>query len=221
MIMFMSKIILDPVLMKRAGVYEEHRALWKIFSDSPDRERDFIYRKMDRASFLAVSSREPVETKFLRNLQVKEYNPLLEAGERLHFSLRFNPIVKRRDENGRQQRIDLVQDFRKQKINEGVPLENIPRRLEIAEEVGAEWIMKRSESLGFELEQGDNWSGLMVESYSQERFQKGKAGKVVLSCIDVRGFATVTDAENLKQALFNGVGCAKGFGFGLLLVRRA
>lgn len=219
--MFMSKIILDPVQMKLAGVYEEHRALWKIFSDSPDRERDFIYRKMDQAGFLAVSSREPVETSFLRNLQVKEYNPQLEAGERLHFSLRFNPIVKRRDENGRQQRIDLVQDRRIKLKEQGASGSERLKRLEIAEEVGVEWLMKRSEALGFELEQGENWSGLIVESYSQERFQKRKGRKVVLSCMDVRGFATVTDPEKLKQALFNGVGCAKGFGFGMLLVRRA
>ncbi|WP_320171106.1 type I-E CRISPR-associated protein Cas6/Cse3/CasE [Maridesulfovibrio sp.] len=218
--MFMSKIVLDPVMMKRAGVYEEHQALWKIFSDSPDRERDFVYRRMDRSSFLAVSDREPVKTGFLRNLQVKEYNPQLDAGERLHFSLRFNPVVKRRDESGRQQRIDLVQDQRMKMQEQGETSSVKGQRLKIAEEVGVQWIMKRSETLGFELEQGGNWSGLIVESYSQERFRKGN-GRVVLSCMDVRGFATVTDPDNLRQALFNGVGCAKGFGFGLLLVRRA
>ncbi|WP_319764155.1 type I-E CRISPR-associated protein Cas6/Cse3/CasE [Maridesulfovibrio sp.] len=219
--MYMTKIVLDPVMMKRAGVYEEHRALWKIFSDSSDRERDFIYRRMDPSSFLAVSSREPAETRFLRTLQVKEYNPQLEVGERLHFSLRFNPIVKRRDENGRQQRIDIVQDRRKEMERQGLPRTEWDKRLEIAEEAGAQWIMKRSETLGFELEHGENGPGLIVESYSQERFQKGKGRMVNLSCMDVRGFAKVTDPENIKRALFNGVGCAKGFGFGLLLVRRA
>eukprot|EP01022_Parablepharisma_sp_SALTPOND_P009506 TRINITY_DN139486_c0_g1_i1.p2 TRINITY_DN139486_c0_g1~~TRINITY_DN139486_c0_g1_i1.p2 ORF type:complete len:120 (+),score=23.28 TRINITY_DN139486_c0_g1_i1:2-361(+) len=118
--------------------------------------------------------------------------------------------------------MDIVQDRRLKLMEEGIARPELPTRLDIAEEVGAQWISKRRESLGFELEYDEesHWPGLIVESYSQERFMKGKGRKVTLSSMDVRGFATVTDPEKLKTALFEGVGCAKGFGFGLLLIRR-
>ena len=221
--MYMSRIILDSVRMKRAGVYGEHQALWDIFSDRPDRERDFLYRKTDTNTFLTVSNRVPENREFLRSLDIKEYDPKLARGERFHFSLRFNPVVKRRDDNGRQQRIDIVQDRRKALLDDGVPMNELPNRLEIADQVVPNWFDKRGSVLGFELERG--FSGdrpeLVVESYSQEHFRKESGRKIFLSCMEVRGFATVIDPEKLKEKMFEGVGCAKGFGFGLLLARRA
>lgn len=221
--MFMSKITLDAVNMKRAGVYEEHQALWKVFSDHPDRERDFLYRKTDDGYFLTVSSREPLETGLLKRVECKEYNPTLKAGERIFFSLRFNPIVKRRDEKNRQVRVDMVQDMRKKMIDEGVPASELPRRLEIAEEVAGHWFDRRSDFLGVEVEKSNNNKSrsIIVESYTQDKFRKSGGKNVVLSRIDLQGFAIVNEPEKFRQALFNGVGCAKGFGFGLLLVRRA
>lgn len=213
--MYMSKIELDIAKSSRLGVYEAHQALWKLFSDSPDRERDFLYRRLDTASFLTVSVRKPEREEFVRRMDVKEYYPRLSAGDRVMFSLRFNPVVKRRNEHGRQVRVDLVQDERKRLMNGQAEL---PPRPVIAEGVAEEWLGKRQRNLGLSLEPGS----LMVESYDQARFARhGGRRPVVLSRIDARGFASVTDVAQLEGALFNGVGCAKGFGFGLLLIRWA
>jgi CRISPR system Cascade subunit CasE len=213
--MYMSKIELDMAKPSRLGVYEAHQALWKLFSDSPDRERDFLYRRLDTASFLTVSRRRPDRRGFVHTMQSKEYAPVLSAGDRLMFSLRFNPVVKRRNENGRQVRVDMVQDERQRLMREGAQL---PPRPEIAEGVAETWLDKRRRDLGLSPEP----ASLMVESYDQVRFRRhGGKRPVVLSCIDVRGFAAVDDTALLERALFNGVGCAKGFGFGLLLIRRA
>jgi len=56
-----------------------------------------------------------------------------------------------------------------------------------------------------------------VDGYAQHR---GKRGQISISTVDFAGQLTVTDPVALKQALFDGIGHAKAFGCGLLLVRR-
>ncbi|KAB1442878.1 type I-E CRISPR-associated protein Cas6/Cse3/CasE [Pseudodesulfovibrio senegalensis] len=218
--MFMSKIRLDMARSSHLGVYEAHQALWKLFSDSPDRRRDFLYRRLDDSSFLTVSERRPEDLPFVRRMEVKEYEPKLANGDRVLFSLRFNPVIKRREPSsdgrrGRQVRVDMVQDERKRLMREGLEM---PSRSEIAQGVAEQWLEKRQQTLGLTLEK----ETVMAEAYDQSRFgHRGGSKAVVLSRIDARGFATVADAGLLEKALFQGVGAAKGFGFGLLLVRRA
>lgn len=215
--MYMSKLSIDPAVLVRTGVYEAHQALWQVFSDSPDRERDFLYRQTDRFDFLTVSARKPLDTPLLRRVSVKDYSPKLAVGDRLAFSLRFNPVVKRRNERNRQERIDMVQDERKRLEREGVPRQDWPSRLELAEQVALSWLTKREPDLGLRVDQ----SSLMVEAYDQDRFRKAGGKRVTLSRLDVRGIAEVMEPQALAETLFRGVGCAKGFGFGLLLVRKA
>lgn len=216
----MSKVVLDMAKSARLGVYEAHQALWMLFSDSPDRRRDFLYRRLDNETFLTVSERAPERRDFVQRLEVKPYEPKLAVEDRVLLSLRFNPVVKRRvpdprRERGRQVRIDLVQDARMRLMDQKEP---VPPRSEIAQQVAGQWLEKRQDALGIVFEPGS----IIAESYDQARFGKrGGDKQVVLSRIDARGFATVVDPGRLEKALFQGVGCAKGLGFGLLLARRA
>ncbi len=51
-------------------------------------------------------------------------------------------------------------------------------------------------------------------------WQKHGAKSIKLSMLDLEGFLMVVDPKAFAEALYNGVGPAKGFGCGLLLVRR-
>lgn len=227
--MYMSRIVFDPQALISHHLYDEHQALWKVFSDGPDRERDFLFRRIDAddvkrragtagAAYLAVSERPPDKSELTKRLEVKEYAPRLGVGERIYFSLRVNPVRKVRDESGRQVRHDIVQDLRRRKEADGTPKDKLPPRLVLAEDAAKEWLEKRRESLGFELE-GDS---LMVERYARDQFRKSRGRSIVtVAALDMCGFATVTDSEALTKALYEGVGPAKAFGCGLLLVRRA
>lgn len=215
--MYMSKLCLNPVAMAGAGIYDTHRALWKVFGRDPDQGRDFLYRTLEGWNVLAVSAEPPLESPLLRKKEVKPYDPKLRVGERVLLSLRVNPVRKRRDEQGRQVRVDVVQNERRRLLAEGALPEALPNRVELAEGVGLEWLARRQESLGLELDEGT----FMAESYAREEFRKPDGRPVVLGRLDLRVFARVTDPEQLREALFRGVGCAKGFGFGLPLVRRA
>ena len=216
--MYMSKLVFDRRALARRGVYEAHQALWDVFSDGPDRRRDFLFREMDQGAFLAVSGRRPEPGPELATLQTKEYAPRLRAGERVLFSLRVNPVRKTRDHDGRQVRHDIVQDLRTRLMNEGTPKFRLPSRLELAQRAAMGWLEARGETLGLAPDE----ASLMVEAYENQRFRKARGGpQVVVSTLDMRGFATVADPGALEAALFAGVGPAKAFGCGLLLVRRA
>jgi CRISPR system Cascade subunit CasE len=59
------------------------------------------------------------------------------------------------------------------------------------------------------------------EAYRQWRF-RGKGGnRISFSSIDCSGCLTVTDTARFESALMKGVGPAKAFGCGLLLIRPA
>lgn len=216
--MYMCKLVFDRYALARRGVYEAHQALWDVFSDGPDRTRDFLYREMEPGTFLAVSSREPAPRPELMRSQIKSYAPRLRAGERVLFSLRVNPVRKTRDERGKQVRHDIVQDLRKRLLADGTPGEELPPRLDLAEQAAQGWLAARGERLGLAPEDAT----LMAEAYDNQRFRKARGGRqVVVSTLDLRGFATVTDPDALRTALFAGIGPAKAYGCGLLLVRRA
>lgn len=213
------------------ALYSAHKALWKLFSDGPDRKRDFLYREMEPGAFIAVSARPPQPAGKLWTVLTKPYNPQLQEGERLHFSLRVNPVRKTRDANDRQVRHDIVQHARKRWLAEhGDCKRDIPSRTVFAQEAGWAWFAARAEAMGLAVDDEDR-NLFAVERYLPCGFTKGEphivtGGKrrkdtVSISLLDMSGFATVTDPQALQRTLFTGVGCAKGFGCGLMLVRRA
>ena len=98
--MFLSRIELDPAAAGETSLwkrfyepYEFHRLLWGCFSDSPERERDFIYRQEGRRAY-ALSRREPVSPGRGWLVESKPFSPRLKQGQRLRFLLRANPVVK-------------------------------------------------------------------------------------------------------------------------------
>ncbi|MBE0437199.1 MAG: type I-E CRISPR-associated protein Cas6/Cse3/CasE, partial [Methylomicrobium sp.] len=63
---------------------------------------------------------------------------------------------------------------------------------------------------------------IRVDGYRQHRFLKRKGNKQVsLSTLEFNGLLTVTDPNLFIKTLYTGIGPAKGFGCGLMLVRRA
>lgn len=211
--MFLSKLILRSKEAIFKNVYDAHQALWELFGDRPDRQRDFLFREIDPVTYLAVSAREPVDRKGVWRMAVKPYAPKIAAGDRLYISLRANAVVKRRDEDGRQKRYDVVQDVRKACKLHG---EKLPPRALLAQREGVKWLLARQKEMGLFFED----QSLVVERYVvYDYWRQGR--KVTLGALDFAGFAEVGHSEKVIKALLAGVGPAKGFGCGLLLARRA
>lgn len=84
-------------------------------------------------------------------------------------------------------------------------------------EAVSDWFDKRREDIGAFFMP----DSFVVESYSRESFfqTKGKK-KIIISIIDLKGALEVRNSDLFREKLFKGIGCAKGFGCGLLLVKR-
>ena len=225
--MYMSRLTLLPdkagpnalVQITAGGGYRIHQLIWGLF-EAVDDKRPFLYRQERRAGLpriMLLSDQAPVDDKGIWLIECKPFDPQLAAGERLAFSIRLNPVVKKRDEQHRQHRHDLVMEQKKRLAREGVPRCRWPAQTELARRAGVQWLTQRADTGGFQLHQDE----LVAEEYRQHRLRKPGKSPIHFSTLDCSGLLTVTDPELLMQTLKSGLGPAKGFGCGLLLVRRA
>jgi CRISPR system Cascade subunit CasE len=204
-------------IMTKGDGYQIHKLVWNLFADHPERKRDFIYRHEPVngwPTFYTVSQREPQNASGMWEVTPKEYRPNLRTGQRLGFTLCANPIRSKRDENKRQHRHDVIMEAKLEikKRSENI---NMP---DIVQEHGVRWLLDRAESHGFSVSP----EGIRADGYQQHSIFKGKGNQqITFSTVDFSGILTVIDpAVFIEKCLFDGIGPAKGFGCGLMLVRR-
>ncbi len=200
--MYLSRVFLHPGKLNNA--YEWHRALWTLF---PDVERGsaspFLYHIESinlsaGAQLLVQSSVEPlIASAQAKVLASKLYPITFEEGQRLSFRLLANPSKRISDTHGQEN-----------KKNQGkcrVPL--------IKEDEQANWLQRK-------LTNAANIREVVMQRHAPVYFRKGRrAGKVVPVLFE--GILDVTNAEVMTNVWEKGMGPAKAFGCGMLLVRRA
>jgi len=206
------------------GAYAEHQWLWRFLPAPAGTPRSFLFRRRDADGlprFYVVSDREPVSPSVHWTVQTKPYAPELQTGQWLQFELRGNPVVTRSNEQGRPARHDIVMHEKTRLLKErSLPgwadwtAPDRPPLAELVQRCGAAWLQARSTRLGIHLDP----DALRADCYEQHR---GKADKLRISTIDFSGRLRVDDPHALRLALFGGVGHAKAFGCGLLLIRSA
>lgn len=187
-----------------------HQTIWSFFGDHADRKRDFLYRfdyRENQPTYLVLSAREPCHVDNW-DIAVKPFNPVLGEGMELGFNLRVNPAVyedgKRRDPVYlfKQHNPDWFRDMTQQQM---------------VHHVLTDWLTKRGTTGGFLIEP----SAVRVEQYHLQRFRKnGKGRDITFAGADLIGRLAITDPTAFKDTLYNGLGKCKGYGHGLMLVRR-
>lgn len=198
--------------------YEIHQLVWNLFSDNPDRERDFLFRaerRGDGIQFITVSERPPNDGKRLWEIQTKPYEPKLRKGDRLAFSLRANPVQTKTPPGGKRIRHDIVMEAKTRLKEQGVPRPEWPTVGELAQRQGTAWLATRAPKWGATVTE----DAVRIDGYHQHRYRKGKRD-IRISTMEFSGVLTVEDPDSFTQTLYSGVGPAKGFGCGLMLVRR-
>jgi CRISPR system Cascade subunit CasE len=206
-----------------AGAYEQHQWLWRFLPAPAGSPREFLFRRREvdgLPRFYVVSKAVPVAPTPHWQVASKPYLPALEAGEWLNFELRANPVVTVRDGTGRASRHDVVMQTKKRLMRERSlqrwadwTTPDRPTMADLVQGCGSAWLVARAERLGVDID----IDSLRAEGYEQHR---GKGGELRLSTVDFAGLLHVRDPEALRHALVAGVGHAKAFGCGLLLVRR-
>lgn len=202
----------DPEVLSIWDPYEVHRFVWQLFETEPDASRDFLYRydlERGRPRFYLLSQRPPKPRGAFWCAKTKGFRPLIQAGDRLVFSLRANPVVCVQGK-----RHDVVMHRKKM----SAPAGGTPDSTAATpwHEAGLVWLKPRAEGHGFRFDEGQ----LRVESYHRQTFRK-KQGHIIITTLDFHGLLEVRDAGRFQRMLFNGLGPAKGFGCGLMLIRRA
>jgi CRISPR system Cascade subunit CasE len=204
--------------------YGLHQMIWALFPHQSDAHRDFIYRRDDKQGwpcFYVVSHRRPENISGLFAVDAKKYHPKLKEGERLTFSLRVNPVVTKKNGNGKRSRHDVVMDAKQKFKKEEACRSRTPGikidMPELIRKTGLKWLASRSNACGFTFHPEQ----VTVEGYFQHRMAKlGKSKSISFSTLDFDGLLTVKDVPNFTRMLFTGMGPAKAFGCGLMLVRR-
>lgn len=206
----------------RAGAYADHQWLWRFFPSERGSSREFLFHREDRKGvprYYVVSRLEPEGGSSPWRVHSRAYEPRLRTGDRLAFDLRANPVVT--VTNGKQsRRHDVVMHAKRRLLQErGLAMwrewegEDKPALVDLVRETCGRWLSERQERLGCAIDPDT----LCVEAYVQHR---GKKDQMRFSTVDFSGMLTVVAPAVLLETLYRGVGHARAFGCGLLLVRR-
>ena len=193
-----------------------HHLVWSLFTDGPDRRRDFLWREMEQGTFLILSTRRPVDHHALFDIDApKPFAPVLETGDCLQFSLRANPVVRRYDpRRGRSVKHDVVMDALRSRLGG----ERAEHRLTVMREQGFAWLERQAGRAGFMVKP----HSVRVDGYAQHRVtRKGTVPAMSFSTLNFDGLLTVSNPDAFLAAIADGFGAAKAYGCGLMLIRRA
>ncbi|MFV1966624.1 MAG: type I-E CRISPR-associated protein Cas6/Cse3/CasE [Pirellulaceae bacterium] len=202
---WLARMEIDAETAFESGVpdsYSWHQRLWQCFPGQPDRKRDFLTRvdTLDGAFRLWLLSphRPSCPTWCPRGcFAVKEIAESLLSHRYYAFDLRANAVkcLVQRNERGERNR-----------HGKRVPLTK-PEDLR-------DWIDRKGQQGGFRIV-GDRplEIGPMVKSHFRKQEQAACHGGV-----EFRGVLEVIDRRQFKETYNTGIGSAKGFGFGLLLL---
>jgi CRISPR system Cascade subunit CasE len=206
--MFLSRVEIPWDLARNP--YDVHRRLWRLFPGeeketrrSADETRQgFLFRvesyQTGRPLRILLQSRQaPHSLPELQVLGTREFHPQPASGQRLEFLLTANPVKTITDAQREAKPGKTAEKCR-------VPL--------IHEDEQRDWLKRKL------LEAGDV-EAVSVLAHPPMFFRKGRQGGK-LATVTFEGVLRVFEPTALVSRLQNGIGPAKAFGCGLLLVRR-
>jgi CRISPR system Cascade subunit CasE len=206
--MFLSRVEIPWDVVRNP--YEIHRQLWRLFpgedkearKNAEEARQGFLFRLESHQPgrplrLLIQSRRAPEPASGLMIVGTREIRPQPAHGQRLAFLLTANPVKTI---------IDAQREAKSGKSSDKcrVPL--------MHESEQREWLKRKLIGAG-EIEAVD------MLPHAPVFFRKGNRGGK-LATVTFEGVLRVIESESLVRHLENGIGPAKAFGCGLMLVRR-
>lgn len=200
--MFLTRILIDKKRIKALKLWDNygwHRALWHAFPQLDGESRNFLFRVDDRRfrfKVLLLSEHEPQKQPWeAQSWETKEIPPEFLSRDTYFFQMKANPTMKKTYSNGKKRRIGLYQ-----------------------EKLLRDWIFRKAEDNGFDIVQSTLTIGGPIDAsfWIPEEKRKGKHVSV-----DFKGMLKVTDQTRFQHAFEQGIGSAKAYGFGLLMLQPA
>lgn len=187
----------EAVRLRLYDTYSWHQQLWRAFPERDAQARDFLFRVDDmRGSFrvLLLSPEAPAQPDW-GTWEVKAVAQGFLDHQRYLFQVRANPTVKR-----------VVRDDAGERKRNG-------RRTGIygPEDLHA-WMERKASQSGFEMLEYS--AGPATQSFFVKDRRRGKH-----IAVDFEGMLRVLDRNAFRKAFDTGIGPAKAFGFGLLMLQ--
>jgi CRISPR system Cascade subunit CasE len=189
-------------LLRIRDTYDWHQRVWQAFGGRDGQPRDFLIRvdlKEDAYRVVVLSHAAPAKPDWCPTdaFGTKQIPEEFFAHGRYRFSLLDNPTKKLR--------VDLPDGTRK-KNGRRVPLSD---RAELVA-----WMQRKAESGGFRVDA----DRLRTIPRGREYFHKDRVSHGTHAAVDFQGELTVVDQTRFRAAVATGIGSAKAFGFGLLVI---
>lgn len=224
--MFLHKLFLSNMQTDSNGkkedlsVYSIHQRIWRIVSMNKYQKRDFLYRveydAYQNIRFIYLLAHNTVTPQKNVRIDVSpRFQPQLDNGEELLFKLRANPIIRKK-ENGRAKDCDIIMDAKYQFKKVGRNYLDKFSMDELIHNVGMEWLGRKGERHGFSVKSFE----VNIDNYREYSICATGKQNFTLRTLDFEGKLKITDQNCFINTLFNGIGRAKAFGCGLMLVRR-
>ncbi len=189
--------------------YGWHKVLWRFF---PGRaSRDFLYRidAVERTFRLYVLSTIPIQVPEGLPRDICRFREIPESflsHRKYRFQLRANPTKR------------VKTDARTGKRMEKGPRVPITGTAELAD-----WLCRKGKQGGFSIPGLEHWSEsecpLRITPEGRDEFRKPGLDKAHHSSVQFSGVLQVDDTALFRQCFEKGIGSAKSFGFGLLLLQ--
>jgi CRISPR system Cascade subunit CasE len=207
--MYLSLLKLNLSLRKTREIlinpYTLHQAVYRAFPDKSNGGPGRVLYRVDQnrrsgaVSLLVQSEKAPAWTKatylgecLLEKAEFKPFAPRIMGGQRLYFRLRANPSVKKQVEGKKNgYRMGLMREADQFK-----------------------WLHKKADESGFMVVTCQAMPGGIIHN---ERGQEDRR-KLRHYAIRFEGMLKVVNPDIFTATLNNGIGSAKGFGFGLLSI---
>jgi CRISPR system Cascade subunit CasE len=197
---YLSQVIVhkgEAARLQLQDTYAWHRQLWRAFPGRDGEPRDFLFRVDDRheTSRVLLLSVEPPVVPDWGSWEVKRVTDSFLSQDRYRFQVRANPTVKR-----------VVRDTAGDRKKNG-------RRTGIYDPEGLRaWIDRKALEAGIEIL--DCSAGPAISSFF---VKEGRRGKHI--AVDFQGALRVKDRAAFEKTFYTGIGPAKAFGFGLLMLQ--
>jgi CRISPR system Cascade subunit CasE len=212
---WLARLEVDAEIARAGGIrdsYHWHKRLWECFPNVPDQKRAEIgfLTRIDTLEWAfrlwVMARRRPERPQWCpsEGFALKEIASSFLTNRYYAFDLRANPVktIVQRGTNGE----TLFRGNGKRKCGKRVPLVK-------SEELRA-WLDRKAIVGGFRIVEDKPLEITpMVENHFRQKEQVAYHGGV-----QFRGVLEVTNTTQFSETYYTGIGSAKGFGFGLLLL---
>ncbi len=180
----------EAARLRLSDSYAWHRALWEAFPGRPDAGRDFLFRIDDARDHFRILLLSPAEP--VPPAWGRWQTKAIAPGFLEHTTYRFQLKANptmRRSSDGR--RLAIYQEDRLR-----------------------EWMHRKAADNGFQLVPNTLTIGAPIDEFFVRNHRRGKHVSV-----DFRGVLAVTGRQAFRIAFNRGIGSAKAFGFGMLMLQ--